>query len=97
MVINDRGPFTRGVTQISLVAPLLRLACTEHSGCASSEREWPSRTVTTMAAPEGTTDVAVPAGTLPIMAAPTPVFGLIAGDVLVQFFDPSSSGELGGL
>jgi hypothetical protein len=29
------------------------------------------------------------------MAVSTPVFRLIAGDVLVRFFDPSSSGELG--
>ena len=36
---------------IYLVAPLVRLACTERSGCACSESEWPSLTVATMAAP----------------------------------------------
>ena len=36
VVINDRGPFTRGVT---LVAPLARLACTKRSGFACSESE----------------------------------------------------------
>src|ERR1700738_3012146 len=39
-----------GVRLISLVAPLARLACTERSGFACSESEWPSSTVATTAA-----------------------------------------------
>ena len=37
VVINDRGPFTRGLHLICLMVRLVRLACTERSGCACSE------------------------------------------------------------
>src|SRR5260370_39955349 len=39
-----------GLHLIYLVAPLVRLACIERSGCACSESEWPSLTVATMPA-----------------------------------------------
>jgi rare lipoprotein A len=50
VVINDRGPFTRGVTLDLSRGPLVRLACTERSGCACSESEWPSLSMATMVA-----------------------------------------------